>query len=290
MKNDIDFEIYEKYINGDINFTNFCLKHNMSSYYMGKLLKENGLKFRKNVLQETTVDDFFNNIDNEIKSYLLGFYVADGSISQNNRLTISVAEKDIEIIYMFKNNISPHYKITKIKSKENKKTGFISKPMCKISISSKEMCQRLRDLGIGENKTYNMSFKLDIIPDNLFVHFIRGLFDGDGTVYCGVSEKKVKNKNDEIKVYKSLNCNWSIISHNHKFIEDLFYKIKNLYGIECNIINDKRGNKLLMINKKSDFIKWREILYGNANYFLERKRIKYYNFDFSKKYSIFVKH
>lgn len=283
MKKYIDFEIYERYINGDINFTNFCLKHNMSSYYMGKLLKENGLKFRKNVLQETTVDDFFNNIDNEIKSYLLGFYVADGSISQNNRLTISVAEKDIEIIYMFKNNISPHYKITKIKSKENKKTGFISKPMCKISISSKEMCQRLRDLGIGENKTYNMSFKLDVIPDNLFVHFIRGLFDGDGTVYCGVSEKKVKNKNDEIKVYKSLNCNWSIISHNHKFIEDLFYKIKNLYGIECNIINDKRGNKLLMINKKSDFIKWREILYGNANYFLERKRIKYYNFDFKKK-------
>ena len=279
MKNDIDFEIYERYINGGINFTNFCLKHNMSSYYMGKLLKENGLKFRKNVLQETTVDDFFNNIDNEIKSYLLGFYVADGSISQNNRLTISVAEKDIEIIYMFKNNISPHYKITKIKSKENKKTGFISKPMCKISISSKEMCQKLRDLGIGENKTYNMSFNLDIIPDNLFVHFIRGLFDGDGTVYCGVSEKKVNNKNGEIKVYKSLNCNWSIISHNHKFIEDLFYKIKNLYGIECNIINDKRGNKLLMINKKSDFIKWREILYGNANYFLERKKTKYYNFD-----------
>lgn len=279
MKNNIDFEIYERYINGEISFTNFCLKHNFSQYYMGCLLKKNGLKYRKDTLKETTVNDFFNNINDEIKSYLLGFYIADGSISQNNRLTIGVSEKDVEIIYMFKNNISPHYKITKIKSKENKKTGFISKPICKISISSKEMCQRLRDLGIGENKTYNMSFNLDIIPDNLFVHFIRGLFDGDGTVYCGVSEKKVKNKNGEIKVYKSLNCNWSIISHNHKFIEDLFYKIKNLYGIECNIINDKRGNKLLMINKKSDFIKWREILYGNANYFLERKRTKYYNFD-----------
>lgn len=51
-----------------------------------------------------------------------------------------------------------------------------------LSIDSKVMVNRLIELGIVPNKTYNSSV-LPHIPKEYFNDMLRGYFDGDGSIY-----------------------------------------------------------------------------------------------------------
>jgi hypothetical protein len=50
-----------------------------------------------------------------------------------------------------------------------------------LTITSKEMVNDLRALGLGQHKTYSLKWP-GIIPDEFISHFVRGYFDGDGCV------------------------------------------------------------------------------------------------------------
>lgn len=60
---------------------------------------------------------------------------------------------------------------------------------------------------MGKRKTYTCNTDLSFIPDNLMIHFIRGYFDGDGTV-CKISgirtrkNQKYENITVRISSYK----------------------------------------------------------------------------------------
>lgn len=45
------------------------------------------------------------------------------------------------------------------------------------------MVDNLKNKGINENKTYELTFPgIEIVPDELRRHFVRGYFDGDGSL------------------------------------------------------------------------------------------------------------
>ena len=50
---------------------------------------------------------------------------------------------------------------------------------------------------MGRRKTYTCNTDLSFIPDNLMIHFIRGYFDGDGTVGKTVGRKRKNNQKFE---------------------------------------------------------------------------------------------
>lgn len=263
-------EQYEKYCKGEIKFCDLLKRLNLTRNELETEFKLLGYKHRRNVLQETTKHDFFDKIDSERKAYLLGFYLADGWIS-NNRLSIGVNENDKEIVELFQTAISPFSQIFYLKEKINTKTNYITKPMYCISIFSRKICEKLNEYGIGNNKTFSSNFDFNIIPTELMIHFIRGYFDGDGVVCVTNGVRSQKNK-----LYPYTNYNWSILSNRKENVLPIQLFLLNEYNINSNILNDGRGHYLIEINKKEDFFNMRDLLYNNATFFLQRKKDKYY--------------
>lgn len=272
-------EFYEKYINGEIKFSDLPVFLGVNRYAIELYMKKNGLKFRQEVLRESIQELFFDCIDTEEKAYMLGYYFADGTCNfEQGYISMSQNKNDSYIIELFK-HLSPHTKITETKECLNKATGYISKPMLNISIKSKHMAKTLESYGMGSNKTYKSKTNFSFIPENLMIHFIRGYFDGDGTVCVTNGTKKIINKNGIMKEYKYSNYTWQIICHNKEPLIAIKNFLDKKYNVYSNIIQEKRGkNYLLLVNRKKEFFKLREILYKDASYFLSRKKDKYFCF------------
>lgn len=136
--------------------------------------------------------DFFHNIDTEEKAYWLGFIVADGWVKcyKNNsgELGIELKLSDIEHLRKFNKSINGNYKITTRERKSPFKEGATIQ-MCGIRVYSIQMVNDLIELGVIPNKSYNTTFPT--IPKELISHFIRGYFDGDGSIF--LHSKKQQN-------------------------------------------------------------------------------------------------
>ncbi len=136
-------------------------------------------------------DTFFDNIDSEEKAYILGYLIADGCVKEeirkkNNsyRIAFSQAIQDEETIKLIHSLICPEAKLVYI---DNSKypTKRCKQNQINLQWTSKYMFDILvNKYGIKPRKTYDKNYKLPegVIPDDLFRHFIRGFFDGDGHV------------------------------------------------------------------------------------------------------------
>ena len=271
----INSDSYKSYLKGEIKFYDLSSNLNIEYDKLRYVFSKHKIKTRETFLQETIQHDYFDIIDTESKAYLLGFFYADGSITKNNHISLSLTEEDIEIINLFKKEICPEYKITFIRSYTNKKTGYVSKPMASITFKSKHMCETLLNYGIYNRKTYNNLISLDFIPQDMLIHFIRGYWDGDGCSCITQVTKKHITKDGILKKYSYLNYNWNVISFTDKHLLILKEFLNKNYNINSNIIKTKKGHFLLEINKKNDYFMMRNVLYENANFYLTRKKEKY---------------
>lgn len=132
-------------------------------------------------------DTYFDKIDSEEKAYILGFLVADGCVKEEIRknksswrIAFCNSIDDAEIINLIHDRICPEANIVipKIKHNRRKKKQYI------LQWTSEHMCKTLSKYNIMPRKTYDKSFKLpeNLLTDELWRHFIRGFFDGDGHV------------------------------------------------------------------------------------------------------------
>jgi intein-encoded DNA endonuclease-like protein len=127
---------------------------------------------------------FFNEIDNEFKAYWLGFIYGDGCIYQiydkvygklnTGSLNIMLSKKDENHLKKFSDIFS-----TTLYSNEKRNE-------CRVSICNKNIFYDLKDLGMPER---DMKVIIKKVPEKLMNHFIRGLFDADGSVYL---RKRIK--------------------------------------------------------------------------------------------------
>lgn len=128
-------------------------------------------------------EDFFDNIDTEEKAYMLGFIFADGCNQMKWYWSISITIDiiDDEILYKFANLIFIDKEEAKRQVKYYDRRHEGKGIEAHISINSKHMCQKISDLGCVSNKTFLLTYP-KWLPQNLHRHFIRGYFDGDGTI------------------------------------------------------------------------------------------------------------
>jgi endogenous inhibitor of DNA gyrase (YacG/DUF329 family) len=207
--------------------------------------------------------DFFEKIDTEEKAYWLGFIFADGNInSVSNKVQITLAKKDKKHLEKFCN-------IFKRKLEEFEQGGVPHNGKIKTSvlyfvrcaICSRKMWNDLYDKGIDPNKTFKDNIEIfKYVPENLLNHFIRGFFDGDGSI-------SKRSKNDVSDIYsfkivgteKILNSISDIFSINCKIRKMRVVPEKTIYRIYCS------GNCQL--------IAIRDWLYQNSHIYLERKKI-----------------
>lgn len=215
--------------------------------------------------------DFFKEIDTEEKAYWLGFIYADGYVSINKNtnsgcIGIELQGSDVEHLRKFNKSLNGNYPITFRDRECAISTNDKTHRLCWIRIYSINMANDLIDHGVISDKTYTM--QLPQLCDDLMPHFIRGFFDGDGSIF----NHKNKDKDSDVR-----SCCYSV---SFLFLEQLR---SYLY---------KQGiNSYLYISKKSDgkykdlyrleiagneyTNKFLQYIYDNSNIYLDRKYDKY---------------
>ena len=202
-------------------------------------------------------EHFFDDIDSEEKAYFLGLLFADGHNSEKNYIRLSLHIKDIDIIKVFLKVLNSNLPI---------KFGGKDKTMAVCNIYSKHMSDTLRTYGMVHNKYFNDNFPE--IREELNIHFIRGYFDGDGSIFS----TKIKN-------------------HNLKYTFNITGSYKTILKIQC-ILSSKlnlRVNKLFPRYKNKELSSFhfcysgnlqvkliRNLLYDKATVYLIRKHNKFF--------------
>lgn len=131
--------------------------------------------------------DYFKIIDTDKKAYFVGFIAADGAIVKTNTsysLTITIHSKDRYILDELKKDIGCEHQVRNLKAHDH----------VRFVISRKELILHLRNLGIEPNKSLTMPSLLQNIPKEYHKAFLRGYFDGDGSIYKTIIPSRPKGR------------------------------------------------------------------------------------------------
>jgi len=197
------------------------------------------------------VNEYFFDDLNEKSVYWLGFLYADGYVRMKDGKS---GEMKLKLKDTDKNHIEKF--LLDIESEAPIKCGIDNKSkFCSVSVNSTYMVKKLFTLGCVNNKTFKIL--LPELNDEIMCHFIRGYFDGDGSI------SKIKGKWDKVS-----------IAGNQNFIESLKKYLLKFDVSKINIYTQGKI-KILSITNISDIIKFKKIIYNNDTISLERKKNKF---------------
>lgn len=253
-------EIHNKYLNEGASLMSLYKDYKIKPFRLKERFEKYGFKV-KNPKEGLNLN-FFDNIDSEIKAYLLGFIAGDGCVSEEG-LHIRLAYNDIYIIKLLQKYINPTAEI-KYLPLENQQDQVI------INFYSVELVEKLKNYGIVKNKTY-VSMYIPKMPKELIRHFVRGYYDADGTASFGIKINP-KTKNTKGTTFKA-----AFTAHLTNLLEDV-QKELDLCNINSSLkyYKNNKGNYYysLVINMGSLDL-FENYLYQNANFYLLRKREKF---------------
>lgn len=130
------------------------------------------IKFYKDY---TINEDAFSDLTTEESAYYYGWLVTDGWVSKNN-VSIELNSKDLELLLSFKEYMKSSNLI--FSRNREQKSGSISQ-MSSFGFSHKVVLDRLRELGLVENKSF-ITYCPEVFKYNR--HFWRGVLEGDGHI------------------------------------------------------------------------------------------------------------
>lgn len=204
-------------------------------------------------------DNYFNKIDTEEKAYWLGFLMADGCIHQRSgqdRISLVLAIKDKNHLEKFKKSLSFEGPIIDY----TKKSGlFIGLIHSHIKITSQQLANDLTKIGCTPRKSLILEFPK--LNETLIHHFIRGYFDGDGSVFISKEKHWRNNKISPVIHFR--------FSGTKTFLNAVDKQI-NLSGRLVQAKNSKVYELSYKRNKKAKL--FYNYLYKNATIFLKRKK------------------
>ena len=159
------------------HFTNEC-----SEWAINKLVKDITRSRGKVGAADA---NYFKNIDSPRKAYWLGLLFADGSVCLKTKdkpiyaIQIQLTKNDSYLLEEMAIDLG----VTKEQPVKyySSETSFGKSEYGKLSISNKQMALDLVNLGCVPRKSYNLD-TFPTLPKDFVRHFIRGYFDGDGTV------------------------------------------------------------------------------------------------------------
>lgn len=197
-------------------------------------------------------------------AYVLGFFTADGNMIKNRRgahfIEFQITDRDLlkEIRKCFGSN----HKIAIHKRNNNWKTSY------RLQIGSKQIFNDLLALGLTPKKSKTIN--LPNIPKKYLSHFVRGYFDGDGSVVVS----KYRRLNRGGRFYKTILSSFTCGCGN--FLKALHRKLKQNAKISGGILyfHDK-GFRLIFSVK--DSLALYNFMYSDLkrDLFLTRKKEKF---------------
>lgn len=242
-------------------------KHQTSQTQVYRILKKHSIPIRQNGLAQRkySLDEhYFDEIDTPEKAYILGLLYADGTFQPKNKsVFLALATYDIDILEKINRLLKSDKPIKNYQYKD----GMYSRlDICGTHISS-----QIEKKGVVHRKTHNLSYPA-WLPSELSRHFIRGYFDGDGSVYHN-------------QAYTEIGI--AIIGTN-----DLTKTIQNILFKELQIrghlkAHKNQSNSILEIGGNKQVIAFLDWLYKDATIYLDRKFYTYKKYKTSYQSRVF---
>lgn len=235
------------YIENEISIKKCSKKFGIGASTLSRYLKERNIEVKKISLKKYSYnEDFFQDIDNEHKAYWLGFIAADGCINKTNNLEIGLAIKDKSHLEKFIGDIDGDPLMLKT-----------TKDKARVFVCSVKLVKDLERYGVSKNKTFSFN-SIPKIEENLIPHFLRGYFDGDGSI-----STNGKNRNGSVK--------WAL---NLIATEDFIDSWQGYFS--------KIGITKVSIQEKGEMRVWNKVginqiktilnhIYGDSSIYLSRK-------------------
>ena len=219
---------------------------------VGNRLKELGIDKYKVIDSHTFNKDML--VDSDNLYYLLGLINADGWI-HNNTVSIGLQEKDFYLLkaigdyFGYEGSYYTRIRENRFKRNSNSKNICISKGM---QFCSKLLADFMREHGVHENKSFDKYYKN--IPDKYFLSYLRGYFDGNGSVG---------------------NSSWCLCCGSLEHLKSINKDLTKLYNVQGRITQD--GSIYRVTFNKETTLKIRDLMYKEESIFLIRKRDKLFS-------------
>lgn len=240
-------EIIKKYQSG-ISTTIIANEYNVTIHTITNLLERNNIK-RNNRYQNINLDiDYFEKIDTIDKAYFLGLLLTDGNVgADNNTISISLQEKDVEILKIFSEQIKS----------ENQLYYRKDKPEVRMSLKSAKMKKDLEQYGVIPRKTATV--EMPFLGEEMMPHLIRGMIDGDGWIsekshqlgFCGNEKTVTQFKNYLVTLLKVYDV--KVLHTGEHLWQITWASKKDIIKICSYIYKDK--NKFFLKRKYQNFLK-----------------------------------
>lgn len=225
----------------------------------------------KNACVKAEVNEDFFKYDTEESMYVAGFLAADGCLFKKNgrykQVSLGLHQKDAELVHMIANLLEFKGTIWSLIAKSNN-PKWADSPKIGFCVSSDKLFDDLVSrFGLSERKSMTLKFPDRLVEHPLVNHFIRGYWDGDGTVGHYVGQRSL-----------SPSCFCGI-----RGTPEFLMIVRKILERETSV--KKRGDAPIRISSGQGVLEYggnliaasiRDFLYRNSSHFLKRKRDQFF--------------
>ena len=205
--------------------------------------------------------DFFKTWSHEM-AYILGYIATDGCVSEGRVLRLGLTIKDESLLYKIKKIMEFGGPVLRRISRASGKEYESSY----MNIYNREIVKDLKELGIVQNKTFILG-AFDFVPKEYELDFIRGAFDGDGSVGRQGGEKCKNNYQIRVRFFSASKAFLT-------YIRDVLTQ-NGLTDVKIYQDLKRKTNFYYIIYSTNDSINFYNKIYNGASIYLDRKKEKF---------------
>lgn len=210
------------------------------------------------ILRDNRTRKFFQSWD-ENSAYVLGFWWADGGVhfsykKQSVSKKWAIYNTDEQIMLAIASLMRTNLTVTRRPN---------GKHLWKIVLNSEELFDFCFELVGSVRKSYT-PLNVPDIPDEFFHHFVRGYFDGDGSICFKTYKNRHGNQTS------ALTTSFTAGNGTGEFLQKLRDAIRRFIPVGQKQITGKQSKKLVF--NQYDSMLLCEWMYQDATIFIDRKK------------------
>jgi len=199
-------------------------------------------------------------IDTEEKAYWLGMMAADGNVATGRPvLKLAFASKDRDHLLSFGSALQSTHSISDYTNNGHK--------VAELVVSSPQLTKGLAQHGVGPRKTFVLKWP-DFLSAELLRHYLRGFFDGDGTL--SANPRSRIRKRDGVR---PITLGWSILGNEAFCLEAQRYLVEKT-GVGKTKLNTPKHSpsiRYLIYGGTRQVSRIFHFMYDDATVWLHRK-------------------